>query len=64
VFAHEPLDSVDLDSRETAAALQSDRIEPEFGHIIVAFDMDVGRFVSIASVEEESVWANTQNGRH
>jgi hypothetical protein len=58
IFPAEPLDAADLLPTETTAPLKPHRIEPEFGCLIVAFDMDVGRLLAITRIEEETVGAN------
>jgi len=64
MFSHEPFDLAYLHPREPTAALQANGVQPQFGDIIVAFDMNVGRLVPITGVEEEPVWPLTQNCRH
>src|SRR5689334_22212936 len=55
---------IDLFSFEPSAALQADRIEPEFSFAIVAFDVDMGRLVPIARVEEKAERSYSEYGRH
>lgn len=52
------LDPADFDPRETTTALQPDRIEPEFGDIIVPFNAYVGRIMTITCIEEEPIGAD------
>jgi hypothetical protein len=59
MFLDQRPEPVNLFSRETVVALKPDGVEPEFGLSVVAFDVDVGRFASVARVEEESVWARS-----
>jgi len=54
------LDSTNLLSRKASADLQSHGIEPEFRNLIAALNVNVGRFVAIACIEEETVWADSQ----
>jgi hypothetical protein len=44
---------------ETSAGLQSHRDQPEFGALFVTLDMDMGRLITVSSVEKESVRAKT-----
>jgi hypothetical protein len=64
MIAHKAGDFVDLDSRESTAALQPHRIQPEFCDIIITLDVYVRRLISIASVKEESIGTKTQNRWH
>ena len=52
------LDPADFDPRETTTALQPDRIEPEFGDIIVPFNVYVGRLMTVTCIEEEPIGAD------
>jgi len=45
----------DLGSAKPATGMKPDRIKPEFGNLIITFNMNVRRFISIARVEEESI---------
>jgi len=58
------LQSADFHSIEPVAFLQSDRAQPEFGNFLVAFDVNVGWFNTVARVEEEPVWGASEDGRH
>jgi hypothetical protein len=42
---------------ETPAVLKSDRVEPEFGFIPLALNVNVRRLITITGVKEESVRA-------
>jgi hypothetical protein len=60
----EPLYPLDLDSPKSTAPLEPDRVKPELRHVVVTLHMDVGWFMSVASVEQEPVRAKTQYGWH
>ncbi|MDR3567698.1 MAG: hypothetical protein P4L43_06685 [Syntrophobacteraceae bacterium] len=57
-FHHEPVKFADLRTAESAAVPQPYRIEPEFGHFFIPFDMNMRRFVPVTGIEEEPVWPN------
>ena len=60
----EPLNPLDLDSPESTAALQPDRIEPELGEVVVTLHVDMRWFIAVISIEEEPIRAKSQHGRH
>ena len=62
--ADQRLNPLELCSGETTAALQSDRLKPEFRHPILPLYMDVPWLAPIRSLEEETVRAYGQDGRH
>lgn len=64
MIVHKLLDPADFGPRETAATLQSDRIEPELGDIIAPFNVYVGRLMAITCVKEEPIGTDEQNGGH
>ena len=45
-------------------SLQSDRIKPELGDLVLTLDVDVLRFIAIASVEEQSIRTYPEYRRH
>ena len=47
MIIHQFLDSREFHARKSVAALQSNRIEPEFPDPIVPLNMDVRRFVTV-----------------
>lgn len=49
------VDSIELGPSETAAAFNSDWVQPEFGLAHRTFDVNVRRLVTIARIEKESV---------
>lgn len=51
-------------SGKASTSFKADRIEPNLRFAIITFYMYVRRFITIAGIEEESIWANTLNGRH
>jgi hypothetical protein len=55
VVFHKLLNAIDFATAKTTTALQSHRIEPELGNIIVALNVDMFWLVAIAGVEEEPI---------
>lgn len=60
----DPANSAQLARAKAAAPLKTDGVEPELRRLGFGFHVDVRRFMSIARVEEESVWPGAKNGRH
>jgi hypothetical protein len=58
------LDSSNLRRRETPAPLKSDGPNPERGYLIIAFDMNVRRFATIAGIEGQAIGTRPQHRRH
>lgn len=52
-------DGAKLGRPETSAAGKAHRIEPELRDMLIAFDVDMGRFAAISRVKEETVGANS-----
>ena len=52
---HKVLKTTDLCTRESSALLQPNRIEPKFRQVVFSFNMNVGRFIPISRIEEESI---------
>jgi hypothetical protein len=46
---------IDFSAGETAAVVESYRIKPEFGLVIVSLYVDVRRLVTIPGIEKEAV---------
>ena len=61
---HNTLDCSQLPEVKSTAPLQSDRLQPELGHVASALNMDVSRFVAITSVKVEPVGPNSENRWH
>jgi len=61
VFLDEPLYPIDFTSTESSTPFNPDRIEPEFGLHLLAFNMNVGRLITIARIKEESVRTDIPN---
>jgi hypothetical protein len=61
VLLDEPLYAVDLISPEPLTTLQSNGIEPEFSCIIRTFGMNMGWFLAITCIKEESVGTDLQH---
>jgi hypothetical protein len=55
VFFDKPLYPTDFAPAETTAIVKSDRIQPEFSSILVAFNVDMRRFITVSRIEEESI---------
>jgi hypothetical protein len=64
VFADEFLDSTDLCSRKSAAALQPDWIKPELCNFVVPLNVTMLGLIAIPCVKEETIWTDSQYGRH
>jgi hypothetical protein len=64
VIFDQVLNSIDVFAAETVTTFQPNRIEPELGFAIVALDVHVRWFVSVARVKEESEWSAPQHRRH
>jgi hypothetical protein len=58
------VDSTEFCPSKATASLQPDRIEPELSDLVLTLDVNMLRFVSIASVEEQSVRAYPEYCRH
>ena len=58
------LNIVEFGSRKAGTRLQENGLEPELCFAGVAFDMNVGRLVAVASVKEEAIWAGSKCSRH
>lgn len=64
MLADEPCDRTELYSAQSASPLQGDRIQPEFGHHVIAPHMNMGRLVTIQGHKEEPILTSPQNGWH
>lgn len=64
VCLDQSLDSIQLVSAEAVTAVQPDGIEPELGFAVVALHVHVRWLVSVTCIEEEPVWAASENGWH
>jgi hypothetical protein len=64
VLLDQRADPVDLFPTEAAAALETNRVEPELRFAVVAFDMNVWRLARIPGVKEEPEWSHPKYGRH
>ena len=53
-----------LNRPEAAAALESDRIEPELGGVLVTLDVNVRRLLRIAGVEVKALRPRPQHRWH
>jgi hypothetical protein len=61
VLGHQDLDSAEFRPTEPVVPIQPYRFEPEFRFGIVAFHVNMSRFVPIRRVEKEPVWPGPQN---
>jgi hypothetical protein len=64
MFLHKPLQPMEFQSAEAMAVLQSYRLQPEFGDLIVTLHMDMGWLIAIPGIEKESIRTNAQDRRH
>lgn len=64
MFVDHFLNPGDFRPVKPAAALQSDRIKPKLGDLVISFNMNVLRFVPITRIKEKPVWPNSQDGWH
>lgn len=64
MLLNKTIDSIQLVPTKSSAAFQAHGIEPEFGYIVVPFNVNMGRFVAFIGEKEEPVRANAQNSRH
>lgn len=64
MFLHQPLHTPDLIWSKSTAADEPDRIEPELGDVVIPFDVDVRRLLTITCIKETTVWACSQDGGH
>jgi len=58
------MDIRNLRAPQPAAALQSYRIEPEFGNFVFALHVNVRGLVTVSSIEKEPVRAFPEHGWH
>jgi hypothetical protein len=47
MFFDQPLNPIDLCSTKATAALEPSRVNPEFGFVIITFNVDVGRLIAV-----------------
>jgi hypothetical protein len=60
----ELLYTVDLISPEPATTLESYGVEPEFGCVIRTLNMNMGWFLAITCIKEESIGTDSQHSWH
>jgi len=58
------LDAPKLCASKPCIALQAERIKPELGKLVVALNMDMGRFIAIPCIKEEAIWTDSQCSWH
>src|SRR6266704_4070050 len=58
------LDAPKLCASKPCIALQAERIKPELSKLVVAFNMDMGRFIAIPCIKEEAIWTDSQCSWH
>jgi hypothetical protein len=58
------LNLIDLAPVEATALLQSHRIQPEFSFVILAFHMDMWRFMPIGGAKEQSIRSIPKYAKH
>lgn len=64
MLAHHQYDTSEFAAGKAAAVLEANRVQPHFGAIGIAFNVDVGRLVPIAREEKAAVRADTKDGGH
>jgi hypothetical protein len=64
MFGDEPADVSYFGSAKSSTASQPNRIEPKLGNAPIPLDVNMGRLVTLARVEEESIRPNCEDGRH
>jgi hypothetical protein len=55
IVLHKFVEALDLGSGKPSAILKPNRVRPEFGNLVVAFDVDMGWFIAVACEEKEPV---------
>lgn len=60
VRIHKSLNPIYLRRRKPPTSLQPDRVKPELRNFVLPLNMDMRRFISIASVEEKAVGTGPQ----
>src|SRR5438094_10488036 len=58
------LDAPKLCASKPCIALQAERIKPELGKLVVALNMDMGRFITMPCIKEEAIWTDSQYSWH
>ena len=61
VLLNQPLNPANLNRLEAPAALEANGVQPELGGVVVSLDVNVGRLLRIARVEQETVRAGPQH---
>ena len=56
--------AIDFASTETAATVKANGVEPELGFHVFPFNVDMGRLVPVAGVEEKPVRPFYRYSRH
>jgi hypothetical protein len=64
MFIDYPLDSTNFHTVKSPAVLQPDWVKPELGNLIITLNMNMLMFISITSVEEKSILANSEYRWH
>jgi hypothetical protein len=60
----QPLNPPNLRGLEATAALKANGAQPELRGIVVSFNVNMRRLISISRVEEETVGTDPQDRRH
>jgi hypothetical protein len=58
VFLDQLLDTTDLFTTKPLIILEANWGEPEFGFILIAFNMYVGWFIAVSGIAEKPIWSN------
>src|SRR3972149_255924 len=64
VFLYNPLNAPQLRPVEPTTLFQSHRVQPELGHVLIPFNMNMLRLIRVTGVEEKPVRAGLPNGGH
>ena len=64
MLLHDSFDAVNFGAVQSPATLYSHRIQPELAHPMVAFNVYVWRFRTVAGIEKQAVWSLPQNCGH
>ena len=64
MLAHHQNDTSQFAAWKAAAIVEPNRVQPQFGPVGVALDVNVRRLIPIASEEEAAIRADAQNSGH
>ena len=58
------LNTINLFTTKPLIILKPNWSKPKLCFILIAFNMDVGWFITVSGVAKETIWTNCQKGRH